>query len=91
MTKPTINDFFAYANEDGTVIAYKHNELNTKNNKLYVLNNYGKKIVQLIINEESNESGEKFAQIKIIPYWIKKVFDTSSLTQNFKRFEKSGW
>ena len=78
MNKPTINDFFAYSNE-----------LDTKNNKLYVLNNYGKKIVQLIINEESNESGEKFAQIKIIPYGIKKVFDTLSLTQNFKRFENA--
>ncbi|MCT7636408.1 hypothetical protein [Aliarcobacter butzleri] len=89
MNKPTINDFFAYSNDDGTIIAYKHNELDTKNNKLYVLNNYGKKIVQLIINEESNESGEKFAQIKIIPYGIKKVFDTSSLTQNFKRFENA--
>ncbi len=89
MNKPTINDFFAYSNDDGTIMAYKHNELDTKNNKLYVLNNYGKKIVQLIINEESNESGEKFAQIKIIPYGIKKVFDTSSLTQNFKRFENA--
>lgn len=89
MNKPTINDFFAYSNDDGTIIAYKHNKLDTKNNKLYVLNNYGKKIVQLIINEESNESGEKFAQIKIIPYGIKKVFDISSLTQNFKRFENA--
>lgn len=89
LNKPTINDFFAYSNDDGTIMAYKHNKLDTKNNKLYVLNNYGKKIVQLIINEESNESGEKFAQIKIIPYGIKKVFDTSSLTQNFKRFENA--
>lgn len=89
MNKPTINDFFAYSNDDGTIMAYKHNKLDTKNNKLYVLNNYGKKIVQLIINEESNESGEKFAQIKIIPYGIKKVFDTLSLTQNFKRFENA--
>lgn len=89
MNKPTTNDFFAYSNDDGTIMAYKHNKLDTKNNKLYVLNNYGKKIVQLIINEESNESGEKFAQIKIIPYGIKKVFDTSSLTQNFKRFENA--
>ena len=89
LNKPTINDFFAYSNDDGTIIAYKHNELDTKNNKLYVLNKYGKKIVQLIINEESNESGEKFAQIKIIPYGIKKVFDTSSLTQSFKRFENT--
>lgn len=89
MNKPTINDFFAYSNDDGTIMAYKHNKLDTKNNKLYVLNNYGKKIVQLIINEESNTSGEKFAQIKIIPYGIKKVFDTSSLTQNFKRFENA--
>ena len=86
MNKPTINDFFAYSNDDGTVTMYKSNDTNTKSNKLYVLNKYGKKIVQLIINEESNESGEKFAQIKIIPYGIKKVFDTSSLTQNFKRF-----
>lgn len=89
LNKPTINDFFAYSNDDGTIMAYKHNKLDTKNNKLYVLNNYGKKIVQLIINEESNESGEKFAQIKIIPYGIKKVFDTLSLTQNFKRFENA--
>lgn len=89
MNKPTINDFFAYSNDDGTIMAYKHNKLDTKNNKLYVLNNYGKKIVQLIINEESNTSGEKFAQIKIIPYGIKKVFDKSSLTQNFKRFENA--
>lgn len=59
MKKPTINDFFAYSNDDGTIIAYKHNELDTKNNKLYVLNKYGKKIVQLIINEESNESDGK--------------------------------
>lgn len=70
-------------------MAYKHNDLNIKNNKLYVLNNYGKKIVQLIINEESNLSGEKFAQIKIIPYGIKKALDTSSLTQTFKRFENA--
>lgn len=89
LNKPTINDFFAYSNDDGTIMAYKHNKLDTKNNKLYVLNKYGKKIVQLIINEESNESGEKFAQIKIIPYGIKKVFDTLSLTQNFKRFENA--
>ena len=59
MNKPTINDFFFYFYYDGTIIAYKHNELDTKNNKLYVLNKYGKKIVQLIINEESNESDGK--------------------------------
>ena len=59
MKKPTINDFFAYSNDDGTIIAYKHNELDTKNNKLYVLNNYGKKIVQLIINDELNIREQK--------------------------------
>ena len=40
-------------------MSYKHNKLDTKNNKLYVLNKDGKKIVQLIINEESNESDGK--------------------------------
>ena len=59
LNKPTINDFFAYSNDDGTVTMYKSNDTNTKSNKLYVLNKYGKKIVQLIINEESNESDGK--------------------------------
>jgi hypothetical protein len=87
--KATINDFFDYCNEDGTIQVSQYNENITNSNKLYVLNGYGKKIVQLIINEESNTNGEKFAQIKIIPYGIKKVLDTSSLTQTFKRFKNA--
>lgn len=45
----TINDFFSYSNDDGSVRMYQ--ELINKNNtnKIYILNSYGKKIVQLII------------------------------------------
>lgn len=85
----TINNFFTYVNEDNSITMYKSNEINIKTNKLYILNHYGKKVVQLIINKKLNLNGEKFAQIKIIPYGIKKVLDLSSLTQSFKRFENA--
>ena len=82
----TINDFFSYSNDDGSVRVYEWVELQENINKIYILNSYGKKIVQLIISEEQNTHNEKFAQIKIIPYNIKKALDTSSLTKKFKRF-----
>ena len=85
----TINDFFSYSNDDGSVRVYEWVELQENINKIYILNSYGKKIVQLIISEEQNTHNEKFAQIKIIPYNIKKALDTSSLTKKFKRFKNA--
>ncbi len=82
----TINDFFSYSNDDGSVRMYQELKNEKNANKIYLLNSYGKKIVQLIINEEQNTHNEKFAQIKIIPYNIKKALDTSNLTKKFKRF-----
>jgi len=82
----TINDFFSYSNEDGSVSMYEEKLMEKEINKIYILNNYGKKIVQLIISEEQNTQNEKFAQIKIIPYGIKKALDISNLTKKFNRF-----
>jgi hypothetical protein len=45
----TINDFFSYSNDDGSVRVYEWVELQENINKIYILNSYGKKIVQLII------------------------------------------
>lgn len=50
----TINDFFSYSNDDGSVRVYEWVELQENINKIYILNSYGKKIVQLIISEEQN-------------------------------------
>lgn len=82
----TMNDFFSYSNDDGSVRMYEQVKNGNNTNKIYILNSYGKKIVQLIISEEQNSHNQKFAQIKIIPYNIKKALDTSSLTKKFKRF-----
>ena len=82
----TINDFFSYSNDDGSVRMYQELKNENNTNKIYLLNSYGKKIVQLIISEEQNTHNETFAQIKIIPYNIKKALDTSNLTKKFKRF-----
>lgn len=58
-------------------------QLNTpdKLDKIYVLNAYGKKLVKLIIMEESNSVGEKFAGIKIIPYDIKQLINISNIKE----------
>lgn len=81
-----INDFFDYSNDDKIMTMYKYNEDLNDSNKIYILNSYGKKIVQLIIHKEENAEGVKFAQIKVIPYSIKKLLDATDLTNKFKRF-----
>ncbi len=45
----TINDFFSYSNDDGSVRMYQELKNEKNANKIYLLNSYGKKIVQLII------------------------------------------
>ncbi len=84
-----ITDIFDYANEDGSVRAYEINEMSTATNKLYILNKYGKKIIQLIVNDEKNKANEYFAQIKIIPYDIKIIKDINNLTETNKRFRNA--
>ena len=87
--KPTINDFFDYGNNYEPVTMFSSKKQKVNGNKIYITNHYGKKIVQLIINNESNSENEQFAQIKIIPYDIKRIFDKSSLTKSFKRFKSA--
>lgn len=42
--------------------------------RLYILNNFGKKLLQLRVkNEKASSQGDNFAQIKIIPYGIRKA------------------
>ena len=40
----TINDFFSYSNKDGSVSMYEEKRMEKETNKIYILNNYGKKI-----------------------------------------------
>lgn len=85
----TIKDNFTYSNDDGSVRMYEELKNEKNANKIYILNSYGKKIVQRIISEEQNTKNEKFAQIKIIPYNIKKALDTRNVTRKFKRFSNA--
>ena len=57
--KPTINDFFDYGKKSESITMFGSQKQPVTSNKIYITNYYGKKIVQLIINEESNESDGK--------------------------------
>ncbi len=39
----TINDFFSYSNDDGSVRMYQELKNENNTNKIYLLNSYGKK------------------------------------------------
>jgi hypothetical protein len=83
----TINDLFDYKND--TIQVYNFNEPTSESNKLYILNAYGKKIVQLIVSNEINSDNKTFAQIKIIPYDIKIAKDLNNLTEKNIRFKNA--
>jgi hypothetical protein len=73
-TQPSIEDFFDFRSEnsDGSFSMYQWNE-NAKD-RLYIVNRHHKKLLQFIVKDEPYANNEvTFAQIKIIPYDVKRA------------------
>ena len=69
--QPTIMDFFDFQskNPNGSISMYTWSE--DSKDRLYILNQYRKKLLQLVVKDEpSSNNFLSFAQIKIIPYAI---------------------
>ena len=74
MQKQTIDDFFDFKrkNDDGSFTMYEVKD--SIKDRLYIVNKYHKKLVQLIVNNEPTKKDLlTSAQIKIIPYVIKRA------------------
>jgi len=72
--QPTIMDFFDFQsrNPNGSISMYKWTE--DSKDRLYVLNQHRKKLLQLVIKDEPIRNKPlSFAQIKIIPYGIDRA------------------
>lgn len=73
--KQTIDDFFDFKrkNDDGSFRMYEVKD--SIKDRLYILNKYHKKLVQLIVNDEPIKKDilTTSAQIKIIPYVVKRT------------------
>lgn len=63
-------DFFDFQsrNPDGSISMYTWTE--DSKDRLYVLNQHGKKLLQLVVKDELSSKLVSFAQIKIVPYGI---------------------
>ena len=72
--QPNIMDFFDFQNKnpDGSISMYQWNE--DSKDRLYVLNQHRKKLLQLVVkNEPSSSNVLSFAQVKIVPYGIDRA------------------
>lgn len=64
---------FRHRNDDGSFRMYVWNNREEKN-RLYIKNRHGKKLLQLVVNDEVDKvNSDSYAQIKIIPYRTKKA------------------
>lgn len=73
-----------HQNDDGSIPMYVWHDKIEKNS-LYIKNAYGKKILKLVLNDETFErNNQRFAQIKIIRYKTKKakIYNDSSNDPN---------
>ncbi len=72
--QPSIEDFFDFRNRnsDGSFSMYQWIE--ESKDRLYVLNQHSKKLLQFIVKDEPNANKQMtFAQIKIIPYAVERA------------------
>ena len=71
--EPSIKDFFDYRERGSEEPFSMYQWVNDSNDRLYVVNQHSKKLLQFIVKDENTHKDVTFAQIKIIPYAIERV------------------